>query len=102
MTQWHRAIGGRPANLLYSGDTVRAAFYARQEEIDRLLSEKEQMRSALARFVEITDEECRLDHNGYCQSHYVERADDCTVAAARRLLGLSVFHNGHFPDPSHG
>jgi hypothetical protein len=33
----------------------------------------------------IDPDPCRLDHHGYCQTHYLEK--NCSVAAARAALG---------------
>lgn len=36
----------------------------------------------------IDDEDCRLDHHGYCQTHVWLRDGECPQARARRLLGV--------------
>jgi hypothetical protein len=42
------------------------------------------LREALAALLEVQDEECRFDHDGNCQAHYVEKP--CRVAMARAAL----------------
>lgn len=50
--------------------------------IQALTAEVERLRKLLQR--NIDNEPCRLDHHGYCQTHYLE--EDCSVAAARAAL----------------
>lgn len=51
----------------------------------RLTAERDALRKALADLLEpFEDEECRLDHHGYCQAHFVQA--DCCVKAARTTL----------------
>lgn len=37
------------------------------------MSEIERLKAVLARFVEVEEDECRYDHNGFCQAHYSSR-----------------------------
>jgi hypothetical protein len=48
----------------------------------KLEDENVRLRAALWAFVD--DEPCRLDHEGYCQTHGVSRP--CRVVTARTLL----------------
>ena len=43
------------------------------------------LEALLRRFVEISGSECRLDHHGYCQEHFVEK--NCVVAETLTALG---------------
>jgi len=53
-------------------------------EYERLLHENSLMRELLEVMVDINDEECRHDHHGYCQSHYLE--ESCTIKKAKEIL----------------
>jgi hypothetical protein len=39
---------------------------------------------ALDELLEVQDEACRIDHNGNCQNHYIEKP--CRVGDAREVL----------------
>ena len=42
---------------------------------------------ALEALLEVQDEDCRYDHEGYCQSHNLDHVDDgCRVARAKTAL----------------
>ena len=44
---------------------------------------------ALEELLEVQDEPCRIDHQGYCQSHYLDNVNShngCRVANARALV----------------
>lgn len=57
------------------------------EETKAQAVESERLREALQSMVDVDDEQCRLDHNGYCQSHYLDHdMDGCRVAIARAAL----------------
>ena len=43
-------------------------------------------RRLLASFIQRVGDNCRLDADGYCQGHFLERGDQCTVKLARELL----------------
>jgi hypothetical protein len=38
----------------------------------------------LQKFLDINEGECRFDHHGYCQTHYVDKP--CMVAEAREFM----------------
>jgi len=40
----------------------------------------------LEEWVEINGEPCRLDHHGYCQSHYLQEGDDCIVKRSKEAI----------------
>lgn len=42
----------------------------------------------LVELVEVNDEPCRLDHHGYCQSHFLDDVNDggCRVANAKSVI----------------
>ncbi len=67
---------------------TRPYFYAHPkileaaDRIQALTAEVWRLRKLLQRNIE--NEPCRLDHHGYCQTHYLE--EDCSVAAARAAL----------------
>lgn len=50
--------------------------------VQALTAEVWRLRKLLQR--NIDNEPCRLDHHGYCQTHYLE--EDCSVAAASAAL----------------
>lgn len=43
-------------------------------------------RRLLGAFVQACGDKCRHDHHGFCQAHFLERGDQCTVKLARELL----------------
>lgn len=46
--------------------------------------------------VYVAGEDCRLDHHGYCQTHFLEK--DCTVAATGEfLLEVEAQEKGSVP-----
>lgn len=57
-------------------------------EIDALreehFNEVTALRLALRDLLDVNGEPCRLDHEGYCQAHYLSKP--CIVAAAKALL----------------
>lgn len=69
---------GEPWDRDLTGDNL---IYWMLVEVDRL-------KAALSEMVEVNDEPCRLDHHGYCQSHFLDEVKDggCRVANAKALL----------------
>lgn len=58
-----------------------------KEENERLKTQVEELVEALESLLEIQDEDCRYDHQGYCQSHNLDHIDDgCRVARAKTAL----------------
>lgn len=50
-------------------------------------AEIERLKQALNSLLEVEELVCRFDHNGNCQSHYLDPAiNGCRVAKARKLL----------------
>jgi len=59
---------------------VQRSQYCRTRQIARL-------QEALKSLLEVEELECRFDHQGHCQSHYLDLAiNGCRVAKARKLL----------------
>ena len=50
----------------------------------RTFEEITALRLALGDMLDVEDEPCRFDHEGYCQAHRVSKP--CVVAAAREVL----------------
>jgi hypothetical protein len=68
---------------LVSAEAERLVESGRQE----MKAENERLRVALQEMIDVDDEPCSFDRNGYCQSHYFDHdADGCRVAAARAAL----------------
>lgn len=62
------------------------------EDLATLRAERDAAHLALANVLNAVDDgECRLDHHGYCQSHWLE--DPCSVAVARDLLASAANRN---------
>ena len=68
-----------PARVFNTG----TVFYTQPTDHSKLLH-------ALEELLEVQDEPCRIDHQGYCQSHYLDNVNDlpggCCVANARALV----------------
>ena len=61
------------------------ACYERQ--LEQQAAEIERLKQALNSLLEVEELVCRFDHNGNCQSHYLDPAiNGCRVAKARKLL----------------
>lgn len=59
--------------------------YTRSDLVAELEADNERLRKVLSNLLApFADDECRKDHHGYCQAHFLE--EDCCVAAARRAL----------------
>lgn len=56
------------------------------------MSEQPDLREALSGILDMLEPECRYDHHGNCQAHYVEKP--CRVAEARAALGVPVSPEG--------
>lgn len=54
----------------------------------RLVSAAPDLLVALQEMVDVNDEPCRLDHHGYCQTHYLDDVNDggCRVANAKAAI----------------
>ncbi len=55
----------------------------------RLIHLAPDLLKALEELLEVQDEPCRIDHQGYCQSHYLDNVNihgGCRVANARALV----------------
>jgi len=62
-----------------------ACMFARQR--DAFKAECEALRSSIRELVEVEDEYCRWDHDGYCQAHNLDhQLDGCRVARARSAM----------------
>lgn len=46
-------------------------------------------RDLLKEWLELHDTECRFDHHGYCQEHFLEDKEDCIVAKTRNFIDES-------------
>ena len=60
------------------------------DTITALIAENERLREAMNALEGIlepfSDDPCRYDHHGYCQSHFIQPKADCCVAIARATL----------------
>lgn len=53
----------------------------------RLIAAAPDLLAALEAMVAVHDKPCRFDHNGYCQSHYLDhQVDGCLVQIARDAI----------------
>lgn len=66
----------------HSENQLREMVIQCEASLDRAHKKVARLRSALRALVD--DVPCRLDHEGYCQSHGVSKP--CVVDEARRLL----------------
>jgi hypothetical protein len=55
-------------------------------EIKRLEAERDAFALALARILSHLDGDCRFDHSGNCQAHFLDGPSECRVANAAALL----------------
>jgi hypothetical protein len=46
--------------------------------------DNDKLRNLLKEFLDVHDEECRFDHHGYCQAHFLEK--DCLIKRTKRIL----------------
>jgi hypothetical protein len=61
--------------------------FAVEQATAEMRAENERLRVALQEMIDVDDEPCSFDRNGYCLSHYFDYdADGCRVAAARAAL----------------
>ncbi|QPB11377.1 hypothetical protein [Providencia phage Kokobel2] len=51
-----------------------------REQAKRLLA-------AIAEMQKMVGEDCRLDHRGYCQEHWLHNVNECPVAVIKELVG---------------
>ena len=61
-------------------NAIRERDRERKEHFERLTA----TRLALRDLVDAVGGECRLDHHGFCQAHFIERV--CSVVEARKVL----------------
>jgi DNA repair exonuclease SbcCD ATPase subunit len=66
-------------------DMLKAEVSRLSERETALKEEAARLRMSLEDFVGVHNEECRYDHNDFCQAHYSDRP--CYVATAKALLG---------------
>lgn len=65
----------------------RPAYDEQQQRIAKLEAINLGLTEALEALLEVQDEGCRYDHEGYCQSHNLDHVDDgCRVAKAKAAL----------------
>lgn len=75
-------VGNLAMMLHQRGERISPAPEA---QLAVLLAENERLRKVLSNLLApFADDECRKDHHGYCQAHFLE--EDCCVAAALRAL----------------
>lgn len=68
-------------------EPLKAENTALKEENKRLMARVADLAEALESLLEMQDEDCRYDHQGYCQGHNLDHIDDgCRVAKARSAL----------------
>lgn len=61
--------------------------YCYERQLAAKDAEIERLKQALNSLLEVEELVCRFDHNGNCQSHYLDPAiNGCRVAKARKLL----------------
>lgn len=75
-----RHVEAMTAEGLHSKSDIAAELAYRDVEIERL-------RGLLLALLEVLEPECRLDHHGNCQAHFIE--SPCRVATARAALGAA-------------
>lgn len=66
--------------LKYKEDMI-IIVRSKNDEIDTLKQELKREREAVDSLLEMQEDNCRLDHNGRCQEHYVE--SNCRVKIAQ-------------------
>lgn len=63
-----------------------------EEANSRLIAAAPDLLAALQEMVEANDEPCRIDHKGFCQSHYLDHVDEggCRVANAKAAIAKAT------------
>jgi hypothetical protein len=81
------------------GDDFRAEYNLpprdfTSDDIADLREENARLISLLTTFVvDIHGDDCRFDHHGYCQAHFLEEGQNCSVFQGRALLGLDTLRD---------
>jgi len=55
-------------------------------EIHELENQLDELTKSLASIIRFFDDDCWFNHNGNCQSHFLDGLGECRVAHARTLL----------------
>lgn len=73
--------------IYFRANSYERGYDCYERQIEQQAAEIERLKQALNSFLEVEESECRFDHHGHCQSHYLDPATDgCRVAKARKLL----------------
>ena len=88
-----RRLSQREAQNLKLMDDLflaRAQLKEREAERDKLLEVNKVLADALEGMLAVQEENCRIDHDGYCQEHYLDDvADGGAVGGVDHLHAIS-------------
>lgn len=78
-------------------------MWSRRIQLDEVIAERDQLRDecdalvgTLESLLDVQDEDCRYDHQGYCQNHNLDHFEDgCRVARAK--TALAAHRKGNHP-----
>lgn len=85
----NRALREQLASALKDRDGRSIDALSRLLELDEVKVQRDSLRSALEKILENVNDDCRIDHDGNCQAHFLERS--CSKTAVVRSVPLSSY-----------